>query len=140
MAEAESIEGRISLALRDIERKDAERRRRKSTLQGTLSRLEDRYNARHAELADVRDRVHALGDANREIEALIIRLGDLVEHSATEAAEASAALTLQLRTEMLSVADRFEDVSQAELDAEDAAQLDGSGTPESARIAHNARH
>jgi hypothetical protein len=114
-----SVETRIVQALRDIERKDGDRRRRKTGLENALARLEDRYNARHAELVDIRGRFHALGDANREIEAHILRLADLVEHAATDAAQASAALTLQLRTEMLPVVDRFEDVGQDELDAED---------------------
>jgi hypothetical protein len=138
MVEAEPIEERITQALREIERKEAERRRRKAGLQGTLSRLEDRFNARHSELEDLKERYHALGDANREVESHILRLSDLVEHAATEAAEASAALTLQLRTEMLSVADRFEDVSQEELDAEDAAGADDRGTTEVAHLARRA--
>jgi len=139
MAEGEPIEGRITQALRDIERKDGERRRRKASLQSTLSRLEDRFNARHAELEDVRERFRALGDANCEIEAHIVRLADLVEHAATEAAEASAALTLQLRTEMLSVADRFEDVSREELDAEDAPEGDDIDMPDIAHLARRVR-
>jgi len=121
MAETPPVEGRIAAAVRDLERKETERRRRKSALETTLSRLEDRFNARHAQLTDMRDRCHALGDANREIEGYILRLADTVEHAATDAAEASAALTLQLRTEMLPVSDKFEDVSQDELDAEDEA-------------------
>ena len=119
MAGNHSVEGRLTQAVRDIERKDAERRRRKAGLQATLERLEDRFNARHAELQQLRDRYHGLGDANQEIEAYILRLADLFEHAATEAAEASAALTLQLRTEMLPLVDRFEDVTPEELDAED---------------------
>ena len=136
--DASSVENRIAQALRDIERKEGERRRRKAGLEGTLARLEDRYNARHTELVEMRDRFHALGDANHEIEAYILRLADLVEHAATDAAQASAALTLQLRTEMLPVMDRFEDVSPEELDAEDweeAAELDVPQLPRAARRA-----
>src|SRR5512146_2637823 len=121
MSDTPPVEGRIAVAVRDLERKETERRRRKSALETTLSRLEDRFNARHAQLTDMRDRYHALGDANREIEGYILRLADTVEHAATDAAEASAALTLQLRTEMLPMSDQFEDVSQDELEAEDSA-------------------
>ena len=134
-----SVESRIVQALRDIERTESERRRRKSGLEGTLARLEDRYNARHAELTEIRDRFHALGDANREIEAHILRLADLVEYAASDAAEASAALTLQLRTEMLPVTDRFEDVSAEELEAEDSAEesgVDVSAIPRATRRTH----
>jgi hypothetical protein len=138
--DAHSVESRIVQALRDIERKDGERRRRKTGLETTLARLEDRYNARHAELVDIRGRFHTLGDANREIEAHILRLADLVEHAATDAAQASAALTLHLRTEMLPVVDRFEDVGQDALDAETSAHdeaVEVRGTPRStARTRH----
>ena len=135
-----SVESRIVQALRDIERKESERRRRKTGLEGTLARLEDRYNARHAELTEIRDRFHALGDANREIEAHILRLADLVEHAASDAAQASAALTLQLRTEMLPVTDRFEDVSPEELEAEDFEEESEFGVPEIPRAARRVRH
>lgn len=127
MAETPSVEGRIVQAVRDIERKDTDRRRRKAGLEATLARLEDRFNARHAELEHVRGRAHELADANQEIEAYILRLADLLEHAATEAAEASASLTLQLRTEMLPIVDRFEDVSREELDAEDEPEVDDIG-------------
>lgn len=138
MAELPSVEGRIAAAVRDVERKDSERRRRKAGLETTLSRLEDRFNARHAELAHVRERYHALGDANREIEAYILRLAETVEHAATDAAEASAALTLQMRTEMLSLSDRFEDVSQDELDAEEEAPADDAAPIDIPRVARGA--
>jgi hypothetical protein len=135
-----SVESRIVQALRDIERKDGERRRRKTGLETTLARLEDRYNARHAELVDVRGRFHALGDANREIEAHIIRLAELVEHAATDAAQASAALTLRLRTEMLPVVDRFEDVGQDELDAETSADAATIAVRDIPRVTARTRH
>jgi hypothetical protein len=138
--EGHSVESRIVQAVRDLVRNESERRRRKAGLEGTLARLEDRYNARHAELVETRERFHALGDANREIEAYILRLADLVEHAATDAAQASAALTLQLRTEMLPVMDRFEDVGQDELDAEDSEEAAEIDVPQVPRAAHRTRH
>jgi len=136
MPDMPPVDSRIIAAVRDLERKETERRRRKSALESTLSRLEDRFNARHAQLTDMRDRYHALGDANREIEGHILRLADTVEHAATDAAEASAALTLQLRTEMLPVSDKFEDVSQDELDAEEKAMELAQNAPETGPRRH----
>jgi len=119
MAERQSLEGRITGALRNIERTDAARRRSKTDLESTLARLEQRFNVRIQELEHVRSRYYALTDANREVEACIERLARLADNASTEAADASATLTLQLRSEMLSTDDRFEDVTQDELDAED---------------------
>jgi septal ring factor EnvC (AmiA/AmiB activator) len=140
MAETQPVEVRINQAVRDIERKESERRRRKAGLEATLARLEDRFNARHAELEQLRDRAHDLGDANREIETYILRLAELVEHAATGAAETSASLTLQLRTEMLPVYDRFEDVSPEELEAEDLPEADDPQEAKRPRAARRGRH
>jgi hypothetical protein len=139
MAQTQPVDMRINKAVREIERKESERRRRKAGLEATLARLEDRFNARHAELEQLRERTHDLGDANVEIEAYILRLAELVEHAATGAAESSAALTLQLRTEMLPVSDRFEDVAPEELEAEDASEPDDADDLELPRVARYGR-
>ena len=127
MPERETLEARIARAVHEVERTDAERRRRKSGLEGTLSRLEARFKARNQELDHTRARLLSLDDANREIETCIARLAELAERSATADSESRAALTLRLRTEMLPEGARFEDVSGTELEAEDA-EFAGPGT------------
>jgi hypothetical protein len=120
MAESRILAGRIVGAVHELEQSDAERRHSKAGLESTLLRLEERFNARYRELDRLRTRARALTDANLEIETFIERLATLTEDAATIAADASATLTLKLRTEMLPTVPRFEDVSQDELDAEDA--------------------
>ena len=119
MAESRILAGRIVGAVHELEQTDAERRHSKAGLESTLLRLEERFNTRHRELERLRGRARALTDANIEIETYIERLSALAEDAATQAADASATLTLQLRTEMLPSVARFEDVSRAVLDAED---------------------
>ena len=142
MAHRQPLENRIASALQTLERTDLERRRSKADLESTVARLEQRFNTRQLELERVRARYYTLTDANREVETCIERLADLAADAATDAAEASATLTLQLRTEMLPVHDRFEDVTQDELDAEDAVMEsdDGSDVPRIARGSNRKRH
>jgi hypothetical protein len=124
MAESRILAGRIVGAVHELEQTDGERRHAKAGLESTLLRVEERFNARHRELERLRGRARALADANLEIETYIERVSALTEDAATQAADASAALTLKLRTEMLPSVPRFEDVSRAELDAEDSDDLD----------------
>jgi hypothetical protein len=120
MADSRILAGRIVDAVHELEQTDSERRHSKVGLESTLLRLEERFNTRQRELERLRTRARALTDANLEIETFIERLSSLTEDAAAQAADASATLTLKLRTEMLPTVPRFEDVSRAELEAEDS--------------------
>jgi chromosome segregation ATPase len=135
MAESRMLAGRIVGAVHELEQTDAERRHSKAGLESTLLRLEERFNARHRELERLRTRTRGLNDANREIESYIERLSALTEDAATQAADASATLTLTLRTEMLPTLPRFEDVGRAELEAEDSPSAPGERDLDIPRIA-----
>ena len=119
MSKREALPERIAQTIREFERSDAERRRRKSSFEGVLARLEERFMARRSELEHVRGRLTALTDANQGISSCIERLAATAERAATADREGAAALTLRLRTEMLPGGGRYEDVTPHELAAEE---------------------
>lgn len=140
MNDISELKQRIEQAATGLDAAEIMRRDRNSTLGGTLAKVEDRFNARLLELGYLRERIGELESANQGLTGTIETFSTMIQdesegeiESALFRASAGArellaqidSGALSRRQSPLAAFDRhleqpmrFEDVTQAELDAE----------------------
>lgn len=155
MSDISELKQRIEQAAVGLDEAENMRRDRNSTLGDTLAKVEDRFNARLLELGYLRERIGELDSANQGLTETIDTFSAMIQdesegeiESALFRASAGAReLLAQIESGALSPRQsplaafdrhleqpmRFEDVTQAELDAEYLADFPALATPVAAK-------
>jgi hypothetical protein len=155
MNDSSELKQRIEQAATGLDAAENMRRDRNSTLGETLAKVEERFNARRLELGYLRERIGELESANQgltnTIETFSVMIQDEsegeIESALFRASAGARELLAQIESGALSRRQsplaafdrhleqpmRFEDVTQAELDAEDTPDLSPSA-PVAARM------